>query len=233
MMRSERPTGGRPAQHHPDLNEGDKELGGPLQAAQQGLRGVERPRRNAANYDMYGDVGRTHAARRGFGDFASPFGDIFDIFFGRGRRESGWSAQRGSDLNYRLSLTLEEAFTGRGEDPGDPPPPPSARPAGAPGWRPASTWTSAPACGGEGRVNNSRRTALGTFTSTATCRRCGGTGGINSHPCEDCAGEGRLYVTESIDSEDTGRRGHGRPHARAPARARAACAAGRRETSSW
>jgi molecular chaperone DnaJ len=184
-------------EHHPDMNEGDKESENRFKQLSKAYEVLSDPGKRR-DYDMYGDAGGRMSADRGYADFTSPFGDIFDIFFGRGRRENAWAAQRGSDLNYRLSLDLEEAFTGVEKTLEIPRHRPCESCRGT-GVESGYNLDLCPDCGGDGRVNNSRRTALGTFTSTATCRRCGGVGGINSHPCEACAGEGRLYVTDSIE----------------------------------
>ncbi|MCW1000439.1 molecular chaperone DnaJ, partial [Streptococcus anginosus] len=48
----------------------------------------------------------------GFGgaDFSDIFGDVFGDIFGGGRRQQ--RAARGSDLQYNMDLTLEEAVRG-------------------------------------------------------------------------------------------------------------------------
>lgn len=184
-------------QHHPDMNEGDKDSETRFKQLSKAYEVLSDPGKRR-DYDMYGDAGGRMPADRGNADFSSPFGDIFDIFFGRGRRENGWSAQRGNDLNYRLSLDLEEAFTGVEKTLEIPRHRPCESCRGT-GLEPGFNLDICPDCGGEGRVNNSRRTALGTFTSTSTCHRCSGAGGINSHPCEVCSGEGRKFVTDTIE----------------------------------
>lgn len=183
-------------EHHPDLNEGDKDSESRFKQLSKAYEVLSDPQRRS-NYDMYGEANGRIPPSGGFGDFASPFGDIFDMFFGRGRRESAWSSQRGSDLNYRLRIELIEAFTGTEKVLEIP----RHRECGScrgTGLETGFNLDLCPDCGGEGRVNNARRTALGTFTSTSTCRRCGGSGGINSHPCGTCSGNGRQFVTESV-----------------------------------
>ena len=59
--------------------------------------------------------------RGGFGnfDFSSSFSDIFEDFFGEGfggGRRTRRSNNRGSDLRYDLSISLEEAFSGKKQD---------------------------------------------------------------------------------------------------------------------
>jgi molecular chaperone DnaJ len=184
-------------EHHPDLNRDDSEAEKRFKEITRAYEVLSDPQRRR-RYDLYGDAELSPAADRGFGDFGSPFGDIFDMFFGRGRRESAWGPQRGSDLNYRLALTLEEAFTGV-EKEIEVPRHRDCEECGGTGLQRGYNLDLCPACGGEGRVTTSKRTAFGTFTSTSTCRRCGGSGGINSHPCGSCGGAGTVYATEKVE----------------------------------
>src|SRR6185312_7409899 len=65
------------------------------------------------NGGMWGAAG----ARAGnpFGDFAGSFSEVFEDFFGdiMGGRARAGRRNRGADLRYNLTITLEEAFTGR------------------------------------------------------------------------------------------------------------------------
>lgn len=184
-------------EHHPDLNEGDKESEARFKQLSKAYETLSDPRKRR-NSDLYGDANGRAPAGGDFGDFASPFGDIFDIFFGRGRREGEWASRRGSDLEYRLALTLEESFKGA-EKTIEIPRHSQCRDCGGSGLEPGFDLDLCPDCGGEGRINTSHQTLLGSFNSTVTCRRCGGAGGINSHPCRACGGEGRRFSNEEIE----------------------------------
>ncbi len=184
-------------EYHPDLNRGDREAEARFKDIARAYEVLSDPQRRR-RYDLYGDADISPAAERGFADFTSPFGDIFDLFFGRGRRDREWAPRRGSDLTWRLTLTLEEAFFG------------TERVIEVPRHRECGSCSGSgleagydldlcPACGGEGRITSTKRTAFGTFTSTSTCRRCGGRGGINTHPCPACGGEGTLFEAERIE----------------------------------
>ena len=52
---------------------------------------------------------------QGFGDFGGGFSDIFEEFFGGGfggqSRQRG--PQRGNDLRYNMSVSLQEAYSGK------------------------------------------------------------------------------------------------------------------------
>ena len=56
--------------------------------------------------------------RAGGGDFSSAFSDVFEDLFGdfmggSSRRGSASSSTRGSDLRYNMTISLEEAYSGK------------------------------------------------------------------------------------------------------------------------
>ena len=102
---------------HPDRNKDDKESERKFKEATAAYEALKDPERRAA-YDQYGhDAFRQGGmgGGQGFGDFGGGFSDIFEEFFGGGfggsSRQSG--PQRGSDLRYNMSITLQEAFNGK------------------------------------------------------------------------------------------------------------------------
>lgn len=129
------------------------------------------------------------------GGFSDVFGDIFDIFGGggfRGRtRRSG--PTRGSDLEYHLTITLEEAYHGcektieiyhtqtcsvcRGS-----------------GAKAGTSKKTCPTCKGAGAVRYSR----GFFSLQQTCSKCGGSGEIVGTPCSECSGRGKVKKQSKI-----------------------------------
>jgi molecular chaperone DnaJ len=182
-------------EYHPDVNPDDgsaEEKFKELTRAYEVLSDPEKKRR----YDTFGDEG-SGFSDGGF-DFASPFGDIFDIFFGGGRRTARSGPTRGSDLLFVLEITLEEAYHGlrreievpRQERCGD---------CQGSGIEKGFTMDICPQCGGQGSFTSTRRTAFGTFSSTTPCSRCGGSGEINTHPCPTCRGRGSNQVVDKIE----------------------------------
>lgn len=183
--------------YHPDKTGGDKEAEDKLKeinAAYDVLKNPEKRRQ----YDSFGSMGEQMGGFGGGGGgfgagFDSPFEDFFDMLFGRGGGTRRQSARPGSDLEVRVSLTLEEAAFGtkknvrftRKEVCGD-----CQGTGAAAGAHPETC----PVCQGAGQV----RAAHGFFSVTQTCQRCRGTGRIITRPCSRCSGDGRIRIQREI-----------------------------------
>ena len=108
--------------YHPDKNKGDKASEEKFKEASEAYHVLSNAERKQ-NYDNFGHAAFENGGggRGGFGnfDFSSSFSDIFEDFFGEGfggGRRSRRSNNRGSDLRYDLSITLEEAYSGKKQD---------------------------------------------------------------------------------------------------------------------
>ena len=115
-------------------------------------------------------------------------------FGGGGRRSSRRSSNnRGSDLRYDLSISLEEAYTGKKQNiqfstsekcntcKGN---------GSKPGYNPDRCTY----CGGNGRVRSNQ----GFFTVQQTCPQCAGSGEEITNPCNDCSGQGNKQTSKKI-----------------------------------
>lgn len=189
-------------EHHPDRNAGDKKAEQKFKEINEAYDVLKDEQKRAA-YDRFGHQafegggGRGGAGMGGF-DFSSTFSDIFEDFFGgfggAARGQGGASgAARGADLRYNLSVSLEEAFTGKQEtikittsvscD--------GCKGSGA---EAGSKPITCPTCNGAGRV----RVQQGFFTIERGCSGCQGTGKIVKDPCRKCAGSGRTRKEKSL-----------------------------------
>ncbi len=181
--------------HHPDAAGEDGEKFKEISQAYEVLSDPERRRR----YDMFGETGGPAGGGFGFGGFeGSPFGDIFDVFFGRSAGSESARPRRGRDLAYELEITLQQAAEGLTEEievPLDVPCPDCGGTGVEKGFSP----DICPQCGGRGNITNSRNTVFGSFTSTTTCPRCGGSGEVNTHPCPTCQGRGLRRDVEKVE----------------------------------
>ena len=107
--------------YHPDKNPGDKSAEDRFKEASEAY-GILSDKSKKENYDNFGHAAFENGGGQsgGFGGFSgADFSDIFEDFFGDfggggGRRSSRRSSNnRGSDLRYDLSISLEEAYSGK------------------------------------------------------------------------------------------------------------------------
>lgn len=187
-------------QYHPDVNResGAEEQFKEINEAYEVLADVNR----RAAYDRFGHaadgMGGAAGDPFGFGGAASPFGDLFESFFGgatTGRRRS--APVRGADVQVTASLAFEEAIFGverdvelsrletcdaclgkRMRDGQDPP--------------------RCTICGGTGEVRRVQQTILGQFMTATPCSTCGGDGVTIPDPCPTCRGRGRVSHSRVI-----------------------------------
>ncbi|MCG3153600.1 MAG: Chaperone protein DnaJ [bacterium] len=196
-------------QYHPDRNSGDKTAEEKFKEIAEAYEVLRDPQKRAT-YDRFGHAGLRGGAGGGFSDFEFDLSDalrtfmsegIFGEFFGGGRsgRRRGESP-RGSDLQVRLNLTLEEIATGvtkkikikaytrcdACEGLG-----------GAKGSKPVTC----PACGGTGEIRHRSNTIFGQFINVTTCPQCEGEGRIVKEVCMSCRGQGRVEGEKTLSVE--------------------------------
>ncbi len=183
--------------YHPDRNKDNKEAEKKFKEATAAYEALKDPEKRAA-YDQYGhDAFRQGGmgGGQGFGDFAGGFSDIFEEFFGGGfggsSRQQG--PQRGSDLRYNMSVTLQEAFAGKKSQiriPGYE----GCDLCSATGSADKSGPSTCSTCGGQGKV----RSTQGFFSIERPCPTCGGEGSSIKNPCLKCSGTGQLKKQKTI-----------------------------------
>ena len=187
--------------YHPDKNPGDKTSEDKFKEASEAY-GILSDKEKKQNYDNFGHAAFEGGGGRqsgGFGGFGgADFSDIFEDFFGdfggggrsRGRRNT---SNKGSDLRYDLSITLEEAYEGKKQDikfsttekcntcKGN-------------GSKPGHSADRCTVCGGNGKVRSNQ----GFFTVQQTCPQCAGSGEEITNPCNDCNGQGNKQASKKI-----------------------------------
>ena len=117
-----------------------------------------------------------------FHHFSDIFEDFFSDFGGVEEEEVVENSNyRGSDLRYDLSITLEEAYTGKKQDIKFSTSEKCNTCKGS-GSKPGHDVGSCSMCGGNGQVRSNQ----GFFTVQQTCPQCSGTGEEITNPCNDC-----------------------------------------------
>ena len=186
--------------YHPDKNKGDKGAEEKFKEASEAYHVLSNSERKQ-NYDNFGHAAFENGGggRGGFGnfDFSGSFSDIFEDFFGEGfgggGRRSRRSNNRGSDLRYDLSISLEEAYTGKKQDIKFSTSERCDTCSGS-GSKPGHNASSCSMCGGHGQVRSSQ----GFFTVQQTCPQCAGSGEQITHPCSSCSGQGKKQASKRL-----------------------------------
>ncbi len=188
-------------QYHPDKNPDDTAAAEKFREVTEAYE-VLSDGDKRARYDQYGHAGvddqmQDFWSRGGFQDshafrdFGDAFGDLFGEAFGFG----GGSRQnnRGSDLRYDLSISLEDAASGRQVEL-DIPKHEACKKCHGSGAKPGSNPVPCRTCGGHGQVQMQQ----GFFAVRRTCPECQGAGTRIESPCPQCAGNGKTRTTKHL-----------------------------------
>ena len=185
--------------YHPDRNKDDDTAAEKFREVTEAYE-VLTDETKRSRYDRYGHAG-VDDQMGGFGaggfqdshayrDFGDLFGDVFGEAFGFGGRQQ---SNRGSDLRYDLSITLEDAAAGK-EVELEIPKHTECDTCSGSGARPGTNPIPCSTCGGHGQVQMSQ----GFFAVRRTCPNCHGTGKKIESPCITCGGAGRKKVTKKL-----------------------------------
>ncbi len=201
--------------YHPDLNRdgGSEDKFKRISEAYEVLSDSNK----RAQYDQFGHAGPDQRFDFGGGDFerarsafeefgfggGGAFDDIFDLFFGEGRRTSrtrrkrSTSVQRGEDLEYKLRINLEDAASGTRMKVTLPRYHVCEKCDGS-GVEPGCKKRVCPTCNGRGEVEHRQQSMLGSFINIRPCPKCEGRGEIIEEPCTKCSGRGRVREKKEI-----------------------------------
>lgn len=184
---------------HPDRSPDDPAAEERFKEATEAYE-VLRDAESRSRYDRFGHAGVRGSNRgAGFQDFdlsdalrafMRDFGGLEDLFGAPRQHRHRKGPLRGSDVQMRMRITLEEVATGiektirvkllqKCE---------TCRGKGSAKGEPARC----PTCGGSGEIRQSQRSIFGQFVSLHPCQRCHGEGKIVTDPCRTCGGEGRV-----------------------------------------
>ena len=133
-----------------------------------------------------------------FGRSGGGFDSIFESIFGRSG--GGFNQQRGSDILYETSVTLEDVLHGKkmeinlqkqiqcdicnGSC-----------------CKPGTNKKTCPTCNGQGQVRQTRNMGFASFVTAAPCPACRGQGSMIETPCPTCNGQGKKRGSKKVTFE--------------------------------
>lgn len=183
--------------YHPDRNPDDSVSEEKFKEIQRAYSILSDKQKRAA-YDQFGHAGVDSSmggGAGGFHGFGDVFEDIFENIFSGGRGQGGHSrGQRGSDLQYNVQLTLEEAAVGKDLDI-TVPRHVACKTCEGSGAKKGSQPKKCETCNGIGQV----RIQQGFFSIQQTCPGCHGEGKVITEPCGDCHGQGRTRESKKLN----------------------------------
>ena len=144
----------------------------------------------------------------GFGDFSAKsgsafsgdFGDLNDIFsdfftggMGGNRRET----RRGRDISTEIQISFSDSIFGIDRKILITKTSNCSTCHGS-GAKVGSSMATCKKCNGQGKIHETKRSFLGTISSTKVCEECLGAGEVPKELCEKCKGKGVLRKEEEI-----------------------------------
>ncbi len=189
--------------HHPDKKGGDEAKFKEVNEAYQTLSDEQKRQSYDAHGSSYADMGGGGGSSYGGQGFSGggfegvDLGDIFNDFFGAGFGGGGSRVERGRDVSIDIEISFEESIFG------------TTRKVllnktalctvcTGSGAKPGTKTKKCTTCNGKGRVNEMRKSFLGTFSSVATCAVCSGAGEVPEEKCKHCGGIGVEKKQEEI-----------------------------------
>jgi molecular chaperone DnaJ len=182
--------------YHPDVNK-SPEAEEKFKEISEAYAVLSDPQKREV-YDQYGKAGVE--GRYSYDDifnenvfrdiFEGGFEDIFDVFFGGGRRRRAQGRRFSpKDISASVSIDMAEAFNGS-EKKMEVNHRIVCAKCGGSGADSASDIKTCPQCKGSGRVRIVQNTIFGRMATETMCNKCSGSGKIIEKACTACRGQG-------------------------------------------
>ncbi len=200
--------------YHPDKNAGDDKKFKEVNEAYQTLSDDKK----RAQYDQFGSEGPAGfgGAQGGYGGQGQGFGgfdfsgfqnqgfdmgdinDIFSEFFtgGMGGRQAS-QQKRGRDISTELDIAFQDSIFGTDRKVLISKVSKCTTCKGT-GAKDGSKMKTCSKCNGQGKIHETKRSFLGTFSSARECEECHGRGEVPSEKCGVCKGAGVHKQQEEI-----------------------------------
>ncbi|WP_338956383.1 molecular chaperone DnaJ [Spiroplasma endosymbiont of Polydrusus cervinus] len=191
--------------YHPDVSK-EKDAEAKFKEVNEAYEVLSDPNKRR-NYDQF-PYGKTD--HNGFGGtadfediFSGGFSDIFENFFGGGKKQRGFSNQsiKGENIAARFVVTLKEQMFGKTVklDLNIDKKCESCEGTGAKDLKKdIHTCTT---CDGYGYVNLEQRSIFGIIQSQQPCPDCKGRGKVITNKCSKCKGQGHYRGKEAVEIE--------------------------------
>ena len=138
--------------------------------------------------------------------FGSGFESIFESIFGGGGFKfggfdfGGFGRERGADMVYDTTITLEDVLKGKREEI-DLPREIDCENCKGSGCAPGTSMRTCSTCNGHGQIRTSRSSGFSTFVTVQPCNTCRGQGRIIERPCSKCKGTGKQRAAGKFSFE--------------------------------
>src|SRR3989338_4134 len=192
--------------YHPDKAGGNeakfKEMNEAYQVLSDESKRSQYDQYGSASFDGGGPPPGSGFSGQGYGGGGFEgvdLGDIFNDFFGAGfNGGSGQRVERGREISVDIEISFEESIFGTkrkvllGKTS-------TCDMCHGSGAKPGTKLKKCVTCSGKGRVNELRKSFLGTFSTVTTCNVCKGIGEIPEEKCKSCSGLGVVKKQEEIE----------------------------------
>jgi len=184
-------------QYHPDINKeaGADEKFKEIAEAYEILSDDQKK----AHYDQFGHTDPNQSFGGGGFEGFGGFEDIFSTFFGGGgsRRRDPNAPRQGSDLQYTMTLSFEDAVFGK-ETEIEIPREENCETCNGSGAKPGTKAETCGHCHGSGQLNVEQNTPFGKIVNRRVCHYCSGTGKQIKNKCSTCGGTGKVKKRRKI-----------------------------------